>query len=261
MFTRIVVPIDLPYDGEHAIPIALALAERTSARVELITVVEPTERGRAETGLRTLADAAGGPSLECRVVETGGPPEAALLTELHRPHNALWCVGSHARGALGELVFGSLSEDLVRDAHLPVMLVGPDVDPARRGSVVGLALDGTPRGEALLPAAMDLAANLGMSLRLLQVIEAQASDVPADTVEAGYLSNVATRYSTDPDYEVLHARDAAKELSSYVERQDEVAVLAISSRGLEGRERLLHGSTAFEVAGHSPVPVLILHTV
>jgi nucleotide-binding universal stress UspA family protein len=262
MMERLVVPIDVGHDGQQAIPVARSLAERGHASVELVTVVEPAEDRHAARLLRGLAERHGG-GITTRVVATGGPPEAALLTELHADDKSLWCVGTRARGPIAEILFGSLSEDLVRDAHVPIMLVGPQATAPVEGDVLAVALDGTAPAEAALPTAWQLGSALGMTLRLLQVVEAGAGEDAPDVAETAYLARVAKRLvrGADADYEVLHASDVGRELTRYVERQPEVALLAMSSRGLKGVARLVHGGHAFELARHARTPVLALHPV
>ena len=77
--------------------------------VELVTVAEPIMSAALRPRLIELVRNATVPTT-WRIVETGGPPEAALLTELARDENQLWCVGSHARGALGDGDFGCGAE-------------------------------------------------------------------------------------------------------------------------------------------------------
>ena len=80
------------------------------------------------------------PSLPLRRVPRGvrrvqrAPGTPALLDELHRSEKELWCIGSHARGALWEMLLHSLSEGLVRTSHVPVVLVGPMPRQHRSGA-------------------------------------------------------------------------------------------------------------------------------
>jgi nucleotide-binding universal stress UspA family protein len=262
MFERVVVPVDFSEESDHAIRVAVAIGATAQVTVELVTVVEPIRRDEVEVELIRLARSFG-EAIEWSVIDTGGPPEAALLAQLHGSERTLWCVGSHARGALGELLLGSLSEQLVREAHVPVLMVGPHAVAPPTDGVLAAAVDGTERSEAILPAANELAGALGMRLRLLQVIEPISGDRPEDVSETAYLSRVAATLPSDPevDYDVLHDDDAAKGLADYVTWQDDVAIVAIATRGLSGGARLRHGSTAFEVAHRVSVPVLILHAV
>jgi nucleotide-binding universal stress UspA family protein len=264
MIERVVVPIDFTTESDRALLVAPVLARWASASVELVTVAEPVDRAGIEARLAELAEDIGD-GVASRIVESGGPPEAALLTELHGDEKALWCVGSHARGAWSELLFRSVSEELVRDAHVPVVLVGPHVTKRPSGRVLGVALDGTEQSEIILPAAAALGGALGMTLRLLQVAGKGARGLPVDSVESGYLAHAAEKVpSIKPqfsDYDVLHGDHPARDLADYVVAQRDVGMVALATRGLSGGARLLQGSTAFELAHRATVPVLILHHI
>ena len=190
MVERVVVPVDFSAESDRALVTAPVLAGWAGADVELLTVVKPSEGPDLEPKLAETARRVGN-GTTCRIVESGGPPEAVLLNELHAGRKELWCVGSHARGAFSELFRESLSEDLVRDAHMPVVLVGPHCTTAPAGRFLAVALDGTDESEDILPAAAELAPAMGMTLRLLQVADTGVEPLPADTIETGYLAHVA----------------------------------------------------------------------
>ena len=264
MIERVVVPVDFSAESDRALSIAPVLARWAGAGVELVAVAEPVDRAGIESRLAELAEGVGD-NATWRIVESGGPAEAALLTELHRDEKALWCIGSHARGAWSELLIDSVSEDLVRDAHVPVVLVGPHVDAPPFGRVLAVALDGTEESEVILPAAAALGGALGMTLRLLQVAGKGREDLPTDSIETGYLARAAetmpSMKSTLTDYDVLHGDHPARDLADYVAAQRDVGLVALATRGLRGGARLLHGGTAFELAHRAVVPVLIVHQV
>ena len=260
---RVAVPVNWTPESDRALVVASTLATWAGVGIELVTVAEPIMGPDVQSRLEELARNGIVPTT-WRIVETGGPPEAALLAELARDEDRLWCVGSHARGAVRELLLGSLSEDLVRHAHVPMMLVGPHVAVAPTGRVLAVALDGTEQSESILPAAAELAVSLGMTVRLVQV----AGDrelVPSDVSETAYLWHAAARvpyFERDAvDYDVLHGQHPGADIADYVAAHTEVGAVALATRGLSGPGRLLHGSTAFDVAHRASVPVLILHTV
>jgi nucleotide-binding universal stress UspA family protein len=260
---RVAVPVNWTPESDRALAVASTLATWAGVDVELVTVAEPIKGAGVQSRLEELARNATAPTT-WRIVETGGPPEAALLTELARDENRLWCVGSHARGALGELILGSLSEDFVRHAHVPVMLVGPHAGLAPTGRVLAVALDGTEQSESILPAAAELAVALGMTLRLLQVAGV-GELVPSDVSESAYLSHTAARMPyfehETVDYDLLHGKHPSADIASYLDAHSEVGAVALATRGLEGPDRLVHRSTAFDIAHRASVPVLILHKV
>jgi nucleotide-binding universal stress UspA family protein len=264
MIERVVVPVDFSPESDRALVVAPILAQWADAALELVSVAAPSERDQIKPRLAAAARALGDDAM-WRVAVSGGPAEAALLTELHAGRQELWCVGSHARGKFSELFVKSMSEDLVRDAHMPIVLVGPHTTAAPTGRVLAVALDGSTDSEAILPAAADVAAALGMTPRLLQVAGPGAGDLPPDGVETGYLAWVAEKLTwverENVDYDVLHGDDPADSLADYVACNPTVGMIALATRGLAGRARLTGGSTAFALAHRAAVPVLILHPV
>jgi nucleotide-binding universal stress UspA family protein len=262
MIERVVVPVDFTPESDRALVVAATLADWAGATIDLVTVAEPDDRSAVEPKLAETAERVGH-GTTWRVVDSSGPPGRVLVTELRRDVSALWCVGSHARGALGELIVGSLSEDLVREAHAPVVLVGPHARAAPSGRVLAVALDGTEQSEGILPVAADLAGALGMSLRLLQVGEPGSAPPPPDVSETAYLSSAAAKVpSIDRravDYDVLHGGHPAHNLADHVAAHPEVGMVALATRGLSGGARLLHRSTAFELAHRAVVAVVVLH--
>jgi nucleotide-binding universal stress UspA family protein len=87
--------------------------------------------------------------------------------------------------------------------------------------------------------------------------------MPSDAIETGYLATIATKIGPingeEVDYDVLHGRDPARDIADYVGSEDDVGMVALATRGLSGSARIVHGSTAFELAHRATVPVLILH--
>ena len=259
MLERVVVPVDFTADSEWAIIPAIRFAEWSGTRLELVSVVAASDRSQVEHRLGMLAATAGRQGADCRVIESDGPAEPVLVAELQRRRNALWCLGSHARSAVGEMLRGSVSEDVVRDAHAPVVLVGPNCTTAPSGRVLAVALDGTEHSEAIITSAVDLATSLGMTVRLLQV----GDQSPADSRETEYLATAARKIPAMAggpiDSGVLHGRHPAHELADYVATYPEIGLVAMATRGLSGVERLRHGGTAFELAHRAVVPVAIAH--
>ncbi len=264
MIDRVVVPITTTTERYQALLIAPTLARWAGATVELLSVVRPSDRPDIEPFVRTTAEQLG-PLTTVRIVESGGPIGAVLVTELRRSTKELWCVGSHSRSAIGELLCDSVSEELVRQAHLPVVLAGPSVVDAPLGRVMDVALDGSTRGAALVGAAADLAACLGMTLRLLQVSTDDAGDFPAEASETSFLRRVSRHLiGVDPatiDFDVLHGGHPARQLIDDARRRSDVGMVAMATRGLDAPHRLLDHSTTFDVARHAPVPVLAVHHV
>ena len=254
MFDHVVVPIDFSPESERALSHAVEFARRAHVPVELLSVASPRRHADAEVRLSELAASRGVGTWT--VMETDDSPEQVLFGEATTAA-ALWFVGSHARTSLGELILGSVSEDLVRDIERPVVVVGPKATTTRSGNVLAVALDGSVASEAILPVALELARQFDFELRILQMV---TGEPPSDVVETSYLARVAADLAPPGcrSYDVLHGKDAAEILAGYVEIHDEVVLLAMATHGVPaGAPRVIAGSTAFETTRRVQVPVVV----
>lgn len=287
MLRSLVVPLDGSAFAEHALPTAVGLARRAGARVELVHVLEPgTEPGGFETRERAqgyLDD------LAARV-SGAGPVEMSRFLHLGRPADVLceWLpaagadlvvMTTHGRSPLGRMWFGSVASELVQRLTVPVVLVRPGegpadltADPAPRHILV--ALDGTPFGESIIPAAVSVGTPAGADYRLLRVVPpvlTSGGDDPgplsprtptvAEGLEAegrSYLHAVAmkspalrptrTHVAVDwpPAGAILADADA--------HRAD---LIALATHGRSGLSQLLLGSVTDQVVRGASVPVLL----
>lgn len=156
MIRRILVPLDGSALAEEVLPHVEDLARRLPAEVHFVQVVGLT------TSLLTLEPGAGAmvdPNVVTRQLEEElGEAErylgalahewrnkglgvnwdvlrgtaAAGITEFAREHNFdLIAMSTHGRSGLGRLVFGSVADQVLREAGSPVLLIKPAKQPSR----------------------------------------------------------------------------------------------------------------------------------
>jgi nucleotide-binding universal stress UspA family protein len=155
MYSHILVPLDGSELGETALPHVEGLARKLDSRVLLLRVAnlpatligEVAPMGgpmppeliddaiQAETDeakdyltrtAQRLKDA--GLSVEWEVVE--GDASRAIIETAHQRGADLIAMATHGRSGLPRLVLGSVADRVLRDSHLPVLLVRPPVpDP------------------------------------------------------------------------------------------------------------------------------------
>lgn len=263
----VIVPVDFSEVSLAAVDQGCWLAARAGADVELVAVTTPRYENVTAAALTSLAKdtsdtlagaLTGGRTIGQRVITTEDEDvEGRLVAEVLSRPKALWVVGSHGRTALGELLFGSVSADLVRDAEVPIIVIGRHATSRPDAGVLAVALDGSPLSETILPAAVEMASLLGLHLRLLQV---GLDHVPTDSNDTAYLARLSETlpHPEHADYDTLYG-DADEELVSYVERTNDVAMLALATHGVPAGARLSVPSTAMRVLRHSTVPLLMLH--
>lgn len=176
---NIIVPLDGSTLAEQALEMALVLARVLLGEIRLVRVLEPLGRsgpgdaGRAAAEAYLARVAARLPE-DVRVnrhVLTGTPVDA-LHTFAATAPGAMIVMSTHGRGAMGRLVFGSVTEKVLRGTSVPVVVVrdalpGPD----SRLRFVLVPLDGSAVSEAALPMGMELARRSGATLCLVRVVD------------------------------------------------------------------------------------------
>lgn len=251
----------LSIPSRTALGVAEQLARDAGVPLQLISAATSSQIDRVAGILDGLADRCGIPGTTTRTLplNDSGDTEGTLLAELFAEPDTLWCVGSHGRTAIGEMVFGSVSADLVRDAGVPIVVAGPFARPRPGATVMAVALDGSEHGETIIPAATGLAGLLGKKMRMLEVGRPHPGKGD-DTFDSNYLARLAERLP-DPDhadYDVLYG-DADAALERYAEDEHDVALLAMATHGVPAGARLSVPSIALRVVRKSKVPVLLYH--
>ena len=190
----ILVATDLS-DTERLMPFAVQQAESTGAHLLLLHALASSESMAVDAVGMPYYDAAGavetaGKMLQtwCTVARTRNVPCEAVLREgnaaqqviatARQFHADRILLGTRSRSKMSKLLLGSVAEQVLRSAHIPVMTVGPEAhlavdvaDPA--DSVPGVVLHATTLREASRPSAAlacTIAAAMNLPLVLLHVL-------------------------------------------------------------------------------------------
>jgi nucleotide-binding universal stress UspA family protein len=205
------------------------------------------------------------------------PPGPAIAAYVGEVGVDLVVMTSHGRGGLERAWLGSVADHLVRALETPVLLVRPTegaVTPPEAGEIL-VPLDGSPRAEAALPPATELARLLGARLTLLQAVSPAPVMADAPTPFSGpidgelstlrrdmakdYLEDVAARVAAAG----VPARPVAVLAANPVEairaaaRAPEVGMIALATHGRSGLRRMVLGSVADKLVRTSELPVLV----
>jgi nucleotide-binding universal stress UspA family protein len=191
----IMVPLDGSAFAEQALPLALALARRTDATLQLVAVRASFADGpvfdRTESYLRVLAG-----QLENTLPGTATPwvlncgsgtpytppPSSSDIAHVLARHASshdidVIVMTTHGRGGMRRAWLGSVADSLTRLATRPVLLVRPEettdgvaaaVEPAIAHVLV--PLDGSASAEQAIPAARHLGAAFNARYTLLRVV-------------------------------------------------------------------------------------------
>jgi nucleotide-binding universal stress UspA family protein len=284
MYRTVLVPLDGSPLAERALPYAAVLARASEARLLLVRVVPvPTSSNghkfsqspqvhEAELYLRDVAARVKHPYVVESAVFTGDPADS-IVDEIALRQVDVVVMSTHGRSGLGRWVYGSVADQIMRRANVPVLLVPPHTAgswPTARRPRVLVPLDGSDLARATLDLIAGLVESLGAEVKLLQVI------VPSAYSYTGMVSYLAV----DPTEYVAAAREyldeVAKDLAArgwtvtaetaYGSAATMIALaasrdadlIAMSTHGNGGLTRLLMGSVATGVVQQATVPVLIL---
>lgn len=291
----LLVPLDGSPLADRAIPWAQAIAG-PDTRIVLLRVLPPPgaveellgrrgadATGAAETAARAALESsaaalAGRAGVELAVA-TGDPAEVIVAEAESRGIGAI-VIASHARGAIGRWMFGSVADRVARTSTVPVVILREDeeADPgATELRRVVVPLDGSPRALEALPAAREIAAAHSLPIHLLTAIDvAQLTPVAAPGVVmpvSGELyeqvfDDLTTSAQQGLDEAAATLRRAGLEVTTEVRmgppyvaisdvlRASDLAVL--TSHGRSGVRRWLLGSVAEQLVRYSPAPVMLV---
>jgi nucleotide-binding universal stress UspA family protein len=287
MLQTILVPLDGSPLAERALPYATTLARRSGSRVVLVEAVQahplpgadPGDAqaeltGRAEENLRGTASrlAADGVTAEPHVYDDD--PVHAILDLAERQCADLIVMATHGRGGFGRMLYGSVADQVLRHATIPVLLVPSIVDhawPTDRPLRLLVPLDGSKLAEESLQSVELLAEAFEARPTLLRVVEPPTYPLYGD----GY-----AYVPFDEDTELADARQYLNDQVGRLcqrGRQAEVSVavgppariiaetarargadvIVMSTHGHSGLSRLILGSVATSILRQTTVPLLL----
>ncbi|HWP48446.1 MAG TPA: universal stress protein [Candidatus Limnocylindrales bacterium] len=303
MYRSILVPLDGSTFAEHALPIARSIAHRAGATLHLVSVHMPVaigyvddlatlddrleaenkahERAYLDEVIKRLAMDPKVPVTSTLVEGWVGRVAEVLRDYVMAKNIDLVVMTTHGRGALSRFWLGSVADELVRQAPVPILLVRPregeetpDISRDQIFQHILIPLDGSTLSEKILEPAITLGRLTQADYTLLRVIELM---LPA---------NFSPEYSVGVDQQLLELLqvDARHYLEEVAERlrgrmlqvqtkivfnyQPALAILeeaekqgsdliAMETHGHGGLTRLLVGSVADKVLRSAPVPVLL----
>jgi nucleotide-binding universal stress UspA family protein len=262
--------------------VAAPLVIETIARPPVLTITDQTLLDERLARLRKL-EALG---TECRALgeirvmtalEDG--PVAPTLRDYAMKFNVdLIVMSSHSRGGVKRVTLGSVTDYLIRQTNIPVLVVRlsdsfVDATPEQTFSRIVVPLDGSLLAEQILPEVAALAMRLKSTVSLLHVLtpltysqkEIMQPGLPwwdddmatADvclTRAASYLTEEGLTVSKD----VVLSEDIATAILDHSIRT-RADLIALATSGAGGISRFVFGTVADEVTRKSPTSLLVFH--
>lgn len=255
MYGRVVVGTDGSQRALRAVPVGARAAASFRCPLELVHVpADDDPDGLDLTGARVVPGADPASAL-VRLVSESDPP-------------GLLCLSSRGRSALAEVVFGSVTAQVLRTLHAPMLITGPGLEePHPRWRRLLVCLDGSDTSASILPVATAWAQQLDLDVRLLHVGypigDPRIGEVDVPEEERAAARQVAAA-AQDLEAEGITVRWSIDEHTQVAQGITERAgrggadLVALATHGRTGLARLIAGSVALEVVRRTSVPVLTL---
>ena len=285
MFDRILVPLDRSALAERAIPYAIALARAVNGHIALLHAT-PSGRapgqGEAELDvaarLDELADQLRRQGIRVDARTVPGNAAEAIVDAAGHAHTDVIVMSTHGRGGLGRWLYGSVADQVLRRAEVPILLVSAACDhpwPTDRPLKMLVSLDGSETSEAVLDSARQLGQILGADAIFLRVIEAAASsaigfdpahlrisrpEADGGLAEASeYLERIAGQpaspfRSVDT---IVDVGEPAARITAQA-RQEGADLIVMATHGRTGLARLTVGSVVTATLHRTHVPMLLM---
>jgi nucleotide-binding universal stress UspA family protein len=288
MLKTILLPLDGSPLAERALPYAATLAQRANATIALVEAVvahvfpgsdlsnaQIDVTKRADHNLQAAADRLGAAGVTAEPHVYYDEAVHAILDAADRQAADLIVMSTHGRSELGRMLYGSVADQVLRRATVPVLLVPPGVSHAwstERPLSVLVPLDGSELAEEALESADLLAEHGDTRLTLLRVIEPPSYPVygdgyayiPYDEDAAiadarKYLQAQQARlHERGREAEVKVAVGVAGGVIPAVAREQAADVIVMATHGHGGLTRLIIGSVATSTLRQTTVPLLLV---
>ncbi len=290
----IVVGTDFSESAHNAFLFAQRLAGLSSARVDVVHVIEPlgdnplveafrSAVDEAEVAQRLLAESDRRmkdfvsnqdiPPSRLRCIHTRANDVAQTLVQYAEGLDAdLLVVGTRGHGAIGKVVLGSTASHVIELATLPVLVAARRVEGRSDKHVVLAPLDLSEASHRCLAEAHKLARLLHGELNILHVLEPYALPISLTGIRSirDLVPDIVDRVRDELENLVqtlegpyvpysIHVREgqAPAEIIDAA-REIDAGLIAMTRRSYARGDGFLIGSVAERVFRHAPCPVYVL---
>lgn len=290
---KILIPTDFAENAEHALTYAIGLAKATGAKIHLLHVpVLPTYllmdlsyspgpevvtriHEEAAESLAERAQTVRAADVECVDSVRSGMVHEVIRDYARSEGIDLIVLGTHGRTGVSKLLYGSVTERVVKTAHTPILVVPPGGAPLP--STIVVAYDFSNPAKRAAELARTLHGSFHGAIHLVHTyldVWGEYTDRGAITGDAAETRRRALKQGLqgmlESDARELFSIDSQAVQAHLVTGDSAAGVLAIAGEvdatlicagttGKSGVERILLGSVARRLLHDSDIPVLLAH--
>jgi nucleotide-binding universal stress UspA family protein len=248
----------------YELPRYFSRSETESLSREIVNAREMTKKDLTEHVSKILSKNTEGLDIEFEVTEVH--PVEAILQTIEKRSVDLIVLGTHGLSGVKRLLLGSVAENVVNHARVPVFTVRQKehefIDVTRPDTVPRLehilcACEISESDRATLEHAVSLAERFNARLSVLYSDESQGSADSSLTREnlCSWISGtVKTQCALEP---VILKGGAADQIITYA-KKEKVDLIVIGARHKIFHEAMILGKTTDLVVRHAPTPVLVI---
>jgi nucleotide-binding universal stress UspA family protein len=272
----ILCPVDLSSASAAVLSWARLLAQAFKARVEALhaswseppryflgdqvrslAVEEKSEIEKLRRSLQQAARKAMGSKTNFEVLVKPGHAVQVILEHTRRHRPDLIVMGSHGHSGVARLLLGSVAENVVREAGVPVLIVRGAPLPAEQAGLrrVLCPVEVSEESRDCAQIAAGTAKALGAELQLLQAIEDGAADEQARQRLCSWFPQEARRQCSVS--EVVRRGNPAEQIILFA-REHAVDLIVLGAEPHHFLEFSALGRTSERVMRHAPCSVLLL---
>lgn len=263
---RILVTLDGSRPSESILPYVGSLLGLIDADLTLLRVVPPDSPEEIEKARRYLGRVAQQLSEKGIFVDvsvTTGKPAEKILEAAEQGKFDFLALASRRKKGLARAVLGSVAEEVLRRAHVPVLVTAakPESVPAAPRSIV-VPLDGSRRSTAVLEPVAALAKAAGAKISFVTVVSPRRTqELPASTAARTLFSHqdALQRQGLNVEIAVLFG-DPVEEILRFAEAR-QAGLLALATHGRTGLARWRYGSVTETLLRKSGIPLLVVRSV
>jgi nucleotide-binding universal stress UspA family protein len=220
--------------------------------------------------LQPLAQRARKAGLRCEVVVRPGLAADQILSFIREREIDRVVMGTHAPGPIGKLLVGSVAEAVLRNANVPVCIIGPDVvDGAYRNfatRTILCAVSLSDSSHVVAEFAAELAAQHRASLILQHVIRPQEREEELagrtiDDVEADLYSLVPVDLQDKISVQTIVVPGDPTEELLYQGRAQQADLMVLGAQGASAFAAVTRHGVVYKVLAHAHCPVLTMSPV
>jgi nucleotide-binding universal stress UspA family protein len=296
MYRSILVPLDGSQWSEYALRTATLIAQAAQATVHVVhvhiaqytmlpgtiplvnTKVDQEQHNDEQAYLERVAQQLKQQEVQSVTALIEGPVAAALGDYVSQHAIDLVVMTTHGRGALAQLWFGSVADQLVRSLPAPIVLLHPDSETQPGEAEVPLhhiliPLDLSALSEHIIEHAITFGSLMGARYTLLHVVEQfprlwaeELSTLALSEQAIAEAQHAATRYlegiANDLRERIPHIHIAVEvgrpgEVIAMYAQQHDIDMIAMATHGRSGFIRMYLGSIATRLIRTNTLPMLL----